>query len=78
MTRISDREYTDNPDHDRLLWTVFYEETSPLEMVRDVELGIRVSETIDGLEGTHEITFWCERAELTALNKILAVPRKDR
>ena len=62
--RINDREYTNNIHHDRLLATVFYEEVSPLEMVRDVELGFRASEMIDCLENAMDITFWCDKAGL--------------
>jgi hypothetical protein len=64
MPRISDREYTCRPDDDRLLGTVLYEELSPLEMVRDAELGIRASEMLDTLEDAMTITFYCDKAGL--------------
>lgn len=69
MTRINDREYTCRPDDDRLLATVFYEELSPLEMVRDVELGLRASERVDYLEDFEDVVWWACKAQTTALNR---------
>jgi hypothetical protein len=53
------REYAEIPHRHRLVATPFYEESSPLETVMDVELGIRVNEMLDIPEDLGDILWLC-------------------
>lgn len=63
--RISSKEYTSHPEHDRI---VEHDCGNPrcYTLLRDVELGVRVSERIDMLEDETDISWWATVAHFSA------------
>jgi hypothetical protein len=64
--RYEDGSYDVNVHHDRLV-----DETHDgLELVRDVELGVRASQRLDGLEDEQDVEWRAEQARLEAVFRL--------